>query len=148
MIRYSEKAQRAKNFVDFRRDFQSASPLPMDRGPMPYALNIDTATVENENFRTVLWTGAHLQTTLMSISAGGEIPVENHEGSDQMLYIVRGEGEVIIEGEMMTVRSGYAVFIPAGKTHRVKNTSGRELKLFSVYAPPIHRRGSVDKDAI
>ena len=143
MMRYSA-AQRAKNFVDFRRDFQTSSPLPMDRGPMPYVLNIDAAAIENENFRTAIWTGAHIQTTLMSISPGGEIPLENHEQTDQMLYIIRGEGEVMIDGETERVRSGYAVFIPAGKNHRLKNMSGRELKLFSVYAPPVHKRGTVD----
>ena len=39
----------------------------IDFGPAPFVVNVNQAARENENFRRALWTGNHLQMTLMSI---------------------------------------------------------------------------------
>lgn len=46
-----------------------------DHGPYPYVVDIEKATIRNTNFRTTLWTGDHLQLTLMSIPVGESIEV-------------------------------------------------------------------------
>ncbi len=151
MNRYSTKAMRANNLSNFSRSIKvSAAPrenMMQDRGPLPFCVNLEAKAIENTMYRATVWTGAHMQMTLMSIPVGGEIPREVHEENDQMLLVVRGECEVTVGDENAPelrekASSGYAVIIPAGKYHRVKNTADRELKLASVYAPPHHMRGS------
>ena len=62
----------------------------MDHGPNPYVLDIEKATVENENYRTTMWTGEHLQMTVMSIPVGDDIGLEAHPDNDQFLRLEQG----------------------------------------------------------
>lgn len=120
-----------------------------DYGPEPYVVNINEATIQNDNFRTALWTGNHLQLTLMSIDVGEDIGLEIHPKVDQFLRIEEGQG-VVRMGERKDkldfeekVYDDFAIFIPAGTWHNVINTGDRPLKLYSIYAPPNHPRGTV-----
>lgn len=121
----------------------------MDYGPEPFAINIEEATIENPYFRTALWTGKHLQITLMSIKVGGDIGFEVHPHLDQFLRIEAGEG-VVLMGDRKDcmdfqerVSDDYAIVIPAGKWHNLINTGNIPLKLYSIYAPPEHPWGTV-----
>ncbi|MDD4715610.1 MAG: cupin domain-containing protein [Oscillospiraceae bacterium] len=124
---------------------------PTDRGPAPLVLNIEKATKENNTFRTALWTGNHLQLTLMSIKSGEDIGLENHPNLDQFLRIEQGEGLVKMGGSQeklnlqQRVSSGSAIIIPAGTWHNLINTGKQPLKLYSIYAPPQHPKGTVHK---
>ena len=121
-----------------------------DRSPEPHVFNINEATLENPNFRTVVFTGRYSQTALMSIPAGGDIGAEAHPNADQFIYIVSGRALIKLGTcmEKMDVsRSagcGYAVEIPAGIYHNVINAGGGPLKLFTIYAPPQHPRGEIN----
>ena len=122
-----------------------------DRGPGPYAIDISQATLANRNFRTALWTGQHLQTTLMCIPAGGEIGLEVHPGTDQFLRIESGNGCAMLGPRKdalhcrCPVGEGSAILVPAGTWHNLVNTGGCPLKLYSIYAPPRHPRGTVHR---
>lgn len=120
-----------------------------DYGPEPFVINIEEATKENTNFRTALWTGSHLQVTLMSIDVGGEIGLEIHPNTDQFIRIEEGQG-IVMMGDykdnlnfQKRVYDDYAFIIPAGKWHNVINTGNTPLKVYSIYAPPQHPRGTV-----
>jgi mannose-6-phosphate isomerase-like protein (cupin superfamily) len=120
-----------------------------DYGPQPFVVNIESVTERNNTFRTALWTGEHLQLTLMSINVGEDIGIEMHPNTDQFLRIEEGQG-VVIMGDTQTkpnfqanVKDGYAIIIPAGKWHNVINTGRTPLKLYSIYAPPQHPFGTV-----
>ena len=120
-----------------------------DYGPGPYVTDIRSAALQNPNFRTALWTGKHLQLTLMSIPAGGEIGLEAHPHLDQFLRLESGYGVVkmgpspeALDFEA-NVTGGYAVFIPAGAYHNLINVGSGPIKLYSIYAPPEHPRGTV-----
>ncbi|MCT6922960.1 MULTISPECIES: cupin domain-containing protein [Bacillales] len=122
-----------------------------DYGKSPYVVNLHNATLRNQAFRRTIWTGKHLQTTLMNIRVGEDIGAERHPATDQFFYIEEGQGYVRIgdrrdhpEVERM-VNPGDGIFIPAGKWHNIINIGQRPLKLFSVYAPPEHRFGTVDE---
>jgi mannose-6-phosphate isomerase-like protein (cupin superfamily) len=121
----------------------------MDYGPKPFAVNIEEVTKQNNNFRTTLWTGDHLQLTLMSINVGEDIGFEVHNTLDQFIRIEEGQGLVLMgdsEDEMdfqEYVYDDYAFIIPAGKWHNLINTGNRPLKLYSIYAPPQHPHGTV-----
>ena len=122
-----------------------------DRGPEPYVVNIDEATKRNNNFRTALWTGTHLQLTLMSINVGEDIGLEMHPDTDQFLRIEQGQGLVMMGRNrdnlsyQSRVMKDFAILVPAGTWHNVINTGRVPLKLYSIYAPPKHHRGTVQK---
>ena len=112
----------------------------MKRG---YWDNIDKATVENEDFRRVLYTGHHLQLVLMTLQPGDEIGSEVHEDRDQFFRIEEGSGIVDIDGVENPVEDDFAVIVPAGARHNVRNTGGAPLRLYSIYGPPEHLNGIV-----
>jgi len=120
-----------------------------DHGPNPYVVNIERATLKNNYFRTALWTGNHLQLTLMSIKPGGEIGLEQHHGLDQFLRIEQGEGVVVMGDSRENLNFKERVFdndvilIPSGKWHNLINTGRVPIKLYSIYAPPQHPFGTV-----
>ncbi|QAT49059.1 cupin domain-containing protein [Caproiciproducens sp. NJN-50] len=122
-----------------------------DYGPVPIVVNIEQATRGNDTFRTALWTGSHLQLTLMSINANDDIGVEMHPNTDQFIRIEQGEGLVRIGDRkddlsfQKKVGPSDAIVIPAGTWHDVTNVGTAPLKLYSVYAPPQHPRGTVQK---
>ena len=122
-----------------------------DYGPEPFITDICSSTRQNRNFRTALWTGNHLQLTLMSIPAGEDIGLEIHPDEDQLLRIEQGCGFVQMGSSQNAlyyqkrVSAGYVVFIPAGTWHNVINIGDCPLKLYSVYAPPHHPHGTVHK---
>jgi mannose-6-phosphate isomerase-like protein (cupin superfamily) len=120
-----------------------------DYGPQPYVVNIDQATKQNNTYRTALWTGKHLQVTLMSINVGDDIGLEIHPNVDQFIRIEEGAGIVMMgdRKDQLTYQQrlydDYAIMIPAGKWHNVINTGYTPLKLYAIYAPPEHPRGTI-----
>lgn len=109
-----------------------------------YFGNIEKLTVENNNFREVLYTGKHSQLVLMSIAAGSEIGSETHPDNDQFFRFEKGQGKVIIDDNEYEVSAGDVVVIPAGAEHNVINTSETEsLKAYTIYSPPHHKDGIV-----
>lgn len=120
-----------------------------DYGPAPFALNINDAAKQNPNFRTTIWTGEHLQVTLMSINVGEDIGVEIHPKIDQFIRIEEGQGLVMMGDQednldfQVNVSDDYAFVIPAGKYHNLINTGNIPLKVYSIYAPPQHPHGTV-----
>lgn len=120
-----------------------------DYGPNPFVVNIEEATRQNENFRIALWTGNHLQLTLMSIKVGEDIGLEMHPNLDQFIRIEQGQGLVVMGDRKdrldfrARVRDDYAFIIPAGKWHNLINTGKKPIKLYSIYAPPQHPFGTV-----
>lgn len=108
--------------------------------------NIEKETLENVNFRKVLYTGPHSQLVLMSLIPNEEIGMEVHPDNDQFFRFERGEGKVIIDGNEYTVGDGDAVIVPAGSDHNVINASGSgDLKLYTIYSPAHHKDGVIRK---
>jgi mannose-6-phosphate isomerase-like protein (cupin superfamily) len=120
-----------------------------DSGPKPFVININEATKQNDTFRTALWTGRHLQLTLMSINVGEDIGLEMHPELDQFIRIEEGQGLVKMGDRkdrlnfQANVEDDFAFIIPAGTWHNLINTSSIPLKLYSIYAPPQHPFGTV-----
>ena len=112
---------------------------------------IEEETKRNRNFRSALWTGQHLQVTLMSIEPGQSIGLEVHPMTDQFLNIQQGRGlvEMGSSRESLSFRrcvvAGDAVLVPAGTWHNLTNTGRIPLKLFSIYAPPEHPAGTIHR---
>lgn len=107
-----------------------------------YVSNIEEATLENANFRKVLYTAKYSQLVVMSIPPGGEIGEETHH-LDQFLRIEQGEGRAILDDVSHDIRDAWAVVVPAGTKHNFINTGNVDLKLYSIYSPPEHKDGTV-----
>lgn len=122
-----------------------------DYGPHPFVINIEKATRQNDTFRTALWTGNHFQVTLMSLNVGEDIGTEIHPELDQFLRIEQGRGltKMGYTRENMNLQANVAeddvVIIPAGTWHNLINTGNIPLRLYSIYAPPQHPRGTVHR---
>lgn len=106
--------------------------------------NIEKATVENENFRKVIYTGKHSQLVLMSLAPNEEIGMEVHTDNDQFFRFEKGQGKVIIDNNEYEVSDGFAVIVPAGSQHNVVNVSATErLNLYTIYSPAHHKDGII-----
>ena len=110
-----------------------------------YIVQIEDATLKNENYRQVLFTAKHCQLVIMNVQAGDQIGEEIHD-LDQFIRVEAGEGVIIMDGQKHAVSDGFAAVIPAGTKHNVINTSSSHgLKLYSLYSPPEHKVGTVHK---
>ena len=108
-----------------------------------YCDDIEKQTVENDDFRRVLYTGKNLQLVLMTLQPGEEIGEEVHDDRDQFFRFEEGEGVVLIDGKENRVEDDFAVIVPAGARHNVRNTGPKPLRLYTVYGPPEHKDGVV-----
>ncbi len=97
---------------------------------------------DNDEFRKVIWTGDEAQLVLMAIPQGEEIGGEVHEGHDQLLYFVAGEGRAKIGDTEMDVSEGDVSIVPSGQYHNFRNTGEGMLKLYTTYSPPEHEPGT------
>lgn len=119
------------------------------RSSLGWVDDMEAVTVANTNFRTVLFTGKHLQLTVMSLAVGESIGWEMHDNLDQFLRLEQGSGVLKLGtgaddvAEEHPVGDDWAMIIPAGTWHDVENTGDTDLKLYSIYAPPDHPAGTV-----
>jgi mannose-6-phosphate isomerase-like protein (cupin superfamily) len=113
--------------------------------------DVEQATLDNENFRTVLFTGEHTQLTVMRLRPGEDIGREVHPHLDQFLRIERGRGRVEFGStedeieETHEVQDDWAIIVPAGVWHNVVNTGSEDVKLYSLYSPPEHSANTVHR---
>jgi mannose-6-phosphate isomerase-like protein (cupin superfamily) len=109
-----------------------------------YTSNIMDETLDNTNFRKVLYTGKHMQLVVMSLKPGEDIGEEVHDHVDQFFRIEEGECKVIIDGEETLLTDDMVAIVPAGSRHNVINTSESEdLKLYTIYSPANHPEGTI-----
>lgn len=124
-----------------------------DIGPAPQSFDLEQATLDNSNYRTVAWSGKYLQLTLMSIPVGADIGLEAHPETDQFLRLDAGRGRVQMGPAQdrlefdREVEDGWAIFVPAGTWHNVTNIGDEPLQLYTVYAPVHHAAGKVQATA-
>lgn len=110
-----------------------------------FITNIEKESLENTNFRKVLYTDERLQLVVMSLLPGEEIGEEVHQ-LDQFIRVEAGEAKAVLDGEEATLQDGSVIIVSAGARHNLINTSQTEsLKLYTLYAPPNHPEGTVHK---
>jgi mannose-6-phosphate isomerase-like protein (cupin superfamily) len=109
-----------------------------------FVSNIELEAVENPNFRKVVYTGEHFQLVLMSLKAGEEIGEEIREDTDQFFRVESGFARCFVNGLGHELGAGDVLIVPAGAKHNVVNADAeRDLKLYTIYAPPHHKDGIV-----
>ena len=112
---------------------------------MPFNADIVAQARRNPFFREVLSTGPHAQVVVMTIPPGGEIGEEIHDGVDQALVFVEGEGVVVLDGDRSPVSTDHLVHVTAGTRHNVLNQGDVDLKLYTVYTTPMHAHGAIHR---
>jgi mannose-6-phosphate isomerase-like protein (cupin superfamily) len=136
------------------RPLQSADMSMQDIGPRPQAFDLEAATLANPNYRTVAWSGTHLQVTLMSIPVNSVIGLEKHPATDQFIRLERGRGRAQMgptEHELTfdeEVTDGWCVVVPAGSWHNVTNIGDEPMQVYTVYAPQHHQPGKVHQTKV
>jgi len=108
-----------------------------------YGTDIEKDSVDNKNFRKVLYTTNQLQLVVMSIDT--DIGEEVHRGTTQFIRVEEGEGVAIIDGKKYPMKAGDSIVVPSGCRHNVVNSGGSPLKVYSLYAPPKHPEGTIQK---
>ena len=109
-----------------------------------YIANIEKLSLENNFFRKVLYTDKNLQLVVMSLNFGEDIGEEIHQ-LDQFIRVEKGEGKAVLDGVETSLSNGSVVIIPTGTRHNIINTGGDSMKLYTLYAPPNHKDGTIHK---
>jgi mannose-6-phosphate isomerase-like protein (cupin superfamily) len=124
-----------------------------DVGPEPQSFDVERATKENANYRSVAWSGRFLQVTLMSIPVGGDIGLEAHPETDQFLRLEAGRGRVQMGSAKNhlsfdeEVADGWCVLVPAGTWHNITNIGSTPMQVYAIYAPAHHTPGKIQATA-
>ncbi|MBC5774994.1 cupin domain-containing protein [Pontibacter sp. KCTC 32443] len=139
------------NIAQTKQATPTATQQGGDMGKKPWVIDIEQATLNNPNYRQVQWTGEHLQMVLMSLKPGEEIDLELHGDVDQFLRIEQGQAQVRMGKSKdklsfdKKVSENWAILIPSGHWHHIKNIGKEELKLYTIYAPAQHPAGTIHK---
>jgi mannose-6-phosphate isomerase-like protein (cupin superfamily) len=155
ILRTRLSERRVGTFVAIMRrpDMGSVLTRVKDTGPQPQSFDIERATKENTNYRSVAWSGRYLQVTLMSIPVGGSIGLEAHPQTDQFLRLDAGHGLVQMGAakDKLTfekeVSNGWCVLVPAGTWHNITNTGTTPMQVYAIYAPAHHAPDKVQATA-
>jgi mannose-6-phosphate isomerase-like protein (cupin superfamily) len=124
-----------------------------DIGPRPQSFDLERATIDNDHYRAVVWSGRYLQVTLMSIPVGSDIGLELHAETDQFLRLDSGRGRVQMgpSKDELTfdkeVSDGWCVLVPAGTWHNITNTGDEPMQVYAIYAPAHHKPGKIHETA-
>lgn len=111
-----------------------------------FVINTENETVNNQNFRKVLFTTKNSQLVLMTLEPSEDIGLEVHEGHDQIIGVKTGVAKVVIDGEESMVGPDYLIIVPAGSEHNVINHSADEkLRIFTIYTPPEHPEDTIHR---
>ncbi len=110
---------------------------------MSYITNIEKETLENGNFRKVLFTAKHMQLVVMSIPVGGDIGMETHHDVDQFIRVESGKAKSILNGVERELEDDFSVIVPAGTEHNIVNVGDKDLKVYTLYAGPNHKKGII-----
>lgn len=108
-----------------------------------YVGKIEEVTLQNTNFRQVLFSGKHAQLVVMCLQVGEDIGSEVHETIDQFFRVESGNAKMVMNGEKSSVGDGDAFIVSASTTHNVINAGQTELKLYTIYNPPDHLDGTI-----
>lgn len=110
-----------------------------------FVTNIEEASLKNDYFRQVLYTDTNVQLVMMSLNPGEDIGEEVHQ-LDQFIRVESGEGKSVLDGVEHPLTDGFGIVIPKGTRHNIVNTSSeRAMKLYTLYAPPNHKDGTIHK---
>lgn len=79
----------------------------------------------------------HCSACVIRVAPGEKVrPAHSHPNGEEVIYIIRGSGRVLVEGSVQPVKEGTAVLFPRGAVHMLQNTGSEEMKVVCFFAPP------------
>lgn len=115
---------------------------------LAFIVNLEKKTLNNKNYRKVLFTTKQLQLVVMRLLPGSDIPEEKHPHTTQFIRVEKGSGVAVINGKKYKLTDGSAVVISSNTLHRIINTGKSDLLLYTIYSPPEHPPGTIQKNRI
>lgn len=109
-----------------------------------YIANIEELSLKNEFFRRVLYTDTRLQLVVMALKPGEDIGAEVHQ-LDQFIRVETGQGKAILDGKEYAIQDGSVIVVPQGTVHNIINSGHASMKMYTLYAPPNHKDGTIHK---
>jgi mannose-6-phosphate isomerase-like protein (cupin superfamily) len=110
---------------------------------MSFKTNIEKKTIENTYYRNVLYTNSDMQFVVMNLLPNEEIGNEKHDGS-QFIRVEKGSGIAIVKDKRYILKDDSALIINKNTYHNI--IAGENgIKLYSIYSPPQHKRGTKEK---
>jgi quercetin dioxygenase-like cupin family protein len=102
-------------------DILKANPLsPTDKVQMITVAQDDTITINVARF-----------------IEGAEVKPHLHKTHDEMVYVLKGTGQMFVNEKWIDVKPGTFHFNPTNKVHATKNTGKEHLVIFSIFTPPM-----------
>lgn len=78
----------------------------------------------------------HCSACMIRVAPGDRVrPAHAHPLGEEVIYIIRGTGRVLVAGEVSPVRAGSTVLFPRGAVHMLHNTGTEEMKVVCFFAP-------------
>jgi mannose-6-phosphate isomerase-like protein (cupin superfamily) len=78
--------------------------------------------------------GDHFCQGYVVIYPGGSVPAHDHF-TVETYTIIKGTGEMTVDGETKAVEPGDCIYMASNQTHSLKNTGKEDLHMIFVYAP-------------
>ena len=77
---------------------------------------------------------------VVDLPAGEGHARHNHPGAEEIIFVISGAGEQMIEDESgnpvtKKVGPGCTIYVPESRFHSTKNTGAEPMQLFVVYSP-------------
>ncbi|MCH7938621.1 MAG: cupin domain-containing protein [Candidatus Marinimicrobia bacterium] len=82
-----------------------------------------------------IWQTENLQCNIYTFKPKGVNPIHRHPGSDEVVFCMEGEGEIVMEDERETIRAKDAVLIPVNKAHGFVNTGNKRMIIVVLQCP-------------
>jgi quercetin dioxygenase-like cupin family protein len=79
----------------------------------------------------------HCTMCVIEVAPGQTVrPAHSHPNGEEVIYIVEGNGRVMIDGVVEPVNHGSAVLFPQGSVHMLQNSGDVRMKVACFFAPP------------
>jgi quercetin dioxygenase-like cupin family protein len=103
--------------------------------------DIDALPLPGRELSWVVAPGAlqaeHCSACVIRVAPGDKVrPAHSHPNGEEVIYIVRGTGRVLVAGAVSPVKAGSTVLFPQGAVHMLHNTGDEEMKVVCFFAPP------------
>lgn len=113
----------------------STNGLFAEQGIKPFRGTITKSREKINCVQKVICAGPRSQLISITVPPGQDLGEETHDNNDQILFIIAGKGEAVLDGEAKFVGPRDAVFVAAGTLCNLKNIGRRPLRLFSMRSP-------------
>jgi quercetin dioxygenase-like cupin family protein len=75
--------------------------------------------------------------SLVNIPVGQSVTRHLHATEVESIYVLSGQGELVLGSDRVPVKAGSVAAIPIGLEHELHNTGDESIELLAFFTPPI-----------